>query len=207
MNFFRLNFAAFAFSVTLSVHAAIAPSAAEAKPLSVGATAPAVTVKTADGTAFDLGAALSEKPTILIFYRGGWCPFCNRELGELAEFEPKFAALGYQIIAISTDAPSGLAPTAEKNHIAYRLLSDRDMVAASAYQVAFRVDAATQKKYAGYKIALAPIPGEPDAVWLPVPTAYVIGRDRVIRFAYSNPDFKVRVPAAELLAAAQSAAK
>ncbi len=189
------------------VRAALAPSAAEAKPLAVGATAPAVTVQDADGTAFDLGAALAEKPTILIFYRGGWCPFCNRELGELAEFEPKFAALGYQIIAIGTDAPAGLAPTAEKNHIAYRLLSDRDMVAASAYQVAFRVDPATQKKYAGYKVALAPVPGEPDAAWLPVPTAYVIGRDRVIRFAFSNPDFKVRVPAADLLAAAATAAR
>lgn len=80
------------------------------------------------------------------------------------------------------------------------------MVAASAYQVAFRVDAATQKKYAGYHIALPPVPGEPDAAWLPVPTAYVIGRDRVIRFAWANPDFKVRVPAAELLAAATTAA-
>lgn len=191
----------------LSARAELAPSAAAAKPLAVGATAPAVTVQAADGTAFDLGAALSEKPTILIFYRGGWCPFCNRELGELAEFEPKFAALGYQIIALSTDAPGGLAPTAEKNHLAYRLLSDRAMTAASAYGIAFRVDAATQKKYAGYKIELALVPGEPDAAWLPVPTAYIIGRDRVIRFAYSNPDFKVRVPAAELLAAATAAAR
>ena len=191
----------------LSARAELAPSAAAAKPLAVGATAPAVTVQAADGTAFDLGAALSEKPTILIFYRGGWCPFCNRELGELAEFEPKFASLGYQIIALSTDAPGGLAPTAEKNHLAYRLLSDRAMTAASAYGIAFRVDAATQKKYAGYKIELAPVPGEPDAAWLPVPTAYIIGRDRVIRFAYSNPEFKVRVPAAELLAAATAAAR
>ena len=186
--------------------AALAPSAAAAMPLAVGASAPAVTVQAADGTPFDLGAACSEKPTVLIFYRGGWCPFCNRELGELAEFEPKFSALGYQIIAISTDVPAGLAPTAEKNHLAYRLLSDRAMAAASAYGVAFRVDAATQKKYAGYNIALAPVPGEPDAAWLPVPTAYIIGRDRVIRFAFSNPDYKVRVPAAALLAAATTAA-
>ena len=190
----------------LPTRAALAPSAAEARPLAVGATAPAVTVQSPDGSPFDLGAALAEKPTILIFYRGGWCPFCNRELGELAEFEPKFAALGYQIIALSTDAPAGLAPTATKNHIAYRLLSDRTMVAASAYGVAFRVDPVTQKKYAGYKVDLAPIPGEPDAVWLPVPTAYVIGRDRVIRFAFSNPDYKTRVPAADLLAAAAAAA-
>ncbi|MBC7367663.1 MAG: hypothetical protein H7343_12780 [Undibacterium sp.] len=46
-----------------------------------------------------------------MFYRGGWRPFCNREL---AEFEPKLTALGDQIIAFSTDAPAGLAPTAEK---------------------------------------------------------------------------------------------
>ncbi len=213
MNFFclsvlsALQITAALAALALPARAALAPSAAEAKPLAVGATAPGVIVQSADGTTFDLGAALSEKPTILIFYRGGWCPFCNRELGELAEFEPKFSALGYQIIALSTDAPTGLAPTAEKNHIAYRLLSDRAMVAASAYGVAFRVDSATQKKYAGYKIALAPVPGEPDAVWLPVPTAYVIGRDRVIRFAFSNPDFKVRIPAADLLAAATAAAR
>lgn len=208
MIFFRLvSILSFLALTALSVRADLAPSAAAAKPLAVGATAPAVTVTSPDGTSFDLGAALVEKPTLLLFYRGGWCPYCNRELGELAEFEPKFTALGYQIIALSTDAPAGLSPTAAKNKVAYRLLSDRAMTAASAFGVAFRVDAATQKKYAGYKIDLAPVPGEPDARWLPVPTAYIIGRDRVIRFAYSNPDFKVRVPAAELLAAATAAAK
>ena len=113
--------------------AAVAPSAAEAKPLAVGATTPGATLLNADGTAFDLGAALSEKPTVLIFYRGGWCPFCTLELGELAEFESQFTAHGYQIIAISTYAPAGLAPTADKHHLAYRLLSDRGMVAADAY--------------------------------------------------------------------------
>jgi len=193
--------------LALPVRAALAPSAAEAHPLGLGDVAPAVTVKSADGTAFDLGAALAEKPTVLIFYRGGWCPFCNRELGELAEFEPKFAALAYRIIAIGTDTPAGLAPAAEKNHVAYRLLSDPDMVAADAYHVAFRADPATAKKYAGFKVELAHVPGEPEARWLPVPAAYVIGRGRVIRFAFSNPDYKVRVPAAQPLAAAEAAAR
>lgn len=187
--------------------AAIASSAAAVHPLAVGATAPAVTVKTSDGKSFDLGAALAEKPTVLVFYRGGWCPYCNLQLSELARFEPKFLALGFQIIAISTDVPAGLAPTAEKDKIAYRLLSDRAMVAASAYQVAYRVDGETRKAYDGYKIDLAPIPGEPEARWLPVPTVFVIGRDRTIRFVSSNPDFKIRLPTADLLTAAEAAAK
>lgn len=195
--------------VIVSAHAAdlpIAASAAAAKPLAVGATAPAVTVKTADGAPFDLGAALAEKPTVLVFYRGGWCPYCNKQLAELAAFEPKFLELGLQIIAVSTDSPGGLAPTAEKDKIAYRLLSDRAMAASSAYGVAYRVDAETAEKYRGYKIDLAPIPGDDhDGRWLPVPTIFVIGRDRVVRYVTSNPDFKVRLPAAELLAAAQAA--
>jgi len=195
------------FAATVFARAELASSASAAHPLGVGATAPSVVLKTGTGESFDLAEALAAQPTILIFYRGGWCPFCNRELGELADFEPKFAALGYQIIAISTDAPAGIAPTVEKNHIAYRLLSDRDMKAASAYQVAFRVDDATVKRYADNKIELASVPGEPAARWLPVPTAYIVGRDRVIRFAYSNPDFKVRVPAADLLKAATAAVK
>jgi peroxiredoxin len=205
-RFVPVSLLALAALLPLPARAGVAPSAAEAKPLAVGATAPGVNLLNADGSSFDLGAAFSEKPTILIFYRGGWCPYCTRELGELAEFEAQFTALGYQIIAISADAPAGLAPTADQPHLAYRLLSDRGMVAADAYHVAFRVSDAVVEKYKAYKIELAPIPGEPAARWLPVPTAYVIGRDHIIRFAYSNPDIKVRVPAAELLAAAKVAA-
>ena len=52
-------------------------------PLAVGSTAPAAIVKTAEGTAVDLGELVRTKPTILIFYRGGWCPYCNTHLAEL----------------------------------------------------------------------------------------------------------------------------
>jgi peroxiredoxin len=184
----------------------LAADAASAHPLAAGAAAPDAAIKSPDGSSLTLASVLDEKPTLLVFYRGGWCPYCNRQLAELATFEPKFLALGFQIVALSTDAPAGLAPTAEKDKIAYRLFSDRAMSAASAYGVAYRVDAATVKAYRDYKIDLAAVPGEADARWLPVPTVFVIGRDRVIRFVSSNPDFKVRLPAAELLAAAQAAA-
>lgn len=193
-----------------SVLAAPAPTPAadakSARPLAVGSIAPDAVVKTPDGTTVALSTVFAEKPTVLVFYRGGWCPYCNRQLAELAAFEPRFLSLGFQIVALSTDAPAGLAATAAKNTVAYRLLSDRAMSAASSYGVAFRVDSATVEKYRGYKIDLAPVPGEPASRWLPVPTIFVIGRDRVIRFVASNPDFTIRLPAAELLAAAQAAA-
>ncbi len=183
-----------------------APSAEEAQPLAVGAHTPTVTLVDMEGAKVDLAAAFAEKPTVLVFYRGSWCPFCNRQLAALGELEPKLLALGYQILAVSPDTADGLKKMAGKNKLTYRLLSDQDMVASSGYGVAFRVSAKTQESYHGHGIDLTPIPGG-EGTWLPVPTVFIVGRDGVIKFVYSNPDFKVRLSSESLLAAAEAAAK
>lgn len=191
--------------LALGLRASVAPSAAEAVPLAAGARVPAVTVQTVEGAALDLAAAVAQKPTLLIFYRGSWCPYCNRHLAALGEIEPELLRLGYQILAVSPDEAPGLRTAAEKNHLNYRLLSDRAMHAAAAFGLAFRVDTATAEKYRGYKIDLAPVPGEPAARWLPVPAVYVIGRDGVVRFVHTDPDYKARLAPEEVLAAARAA--
>ena len=192
-------------SLLAAARAELAPSAAEARPLPLGAKVPAALVKTMDGAELDLAAAVAGKPTLLVFYRGSWCPYCNKHLAALAELEPELLKLGYQILAVSPDDPAGLATMTEKNHLSYRLLSDRKMQAAGALGLAFRVNAATVEKYQGWKIDLAPVPGEPAARWLPVPAAYLIAADGTIRFVHANPDYKVRLAAADLLAAAKNA--
>ena len=194
------------FVASLARAGSLPASAADAKPLGVGATAPAVTLTGMDGAAVDLAKVFAAKPTVLVFYRGSWCPFCNTQLAALGELEPKLLALGYQIIAISPDTADGLKKMAGKNHLDYQLLSDHGMEASMAYGTAFRISPEIEKKYAGYGITLTPIPGG-EGVWLPVPTVYLIGRDGVIKFAYSNPDYKVRLSSDALLTAAQAAAK
>jgi peroxiredoxin len=197
------------FAATLGARSAtpeIAASPEAAKPLAVGAHAPAITLTDLEGATVDLAKAFAEKPTILVFYRGSWCPFCNRQLAALGELEPKLLAMGYQIIAVSPDSADGLKKMTGKNHLDYRLLSDRAMDASLAFGVAFRVSAEMEKSYHGYGIELTPIPGGA-GTWLPVPTVFIVGRDGVIKFVYSNPDYKVRLASADLLAAAEAAAK
>ena len=186
--------------------AEIAAAAEAAHPLAVGAKAPAVTLTTVEGGDFALGAAFAKKPTVLVFYRGSWCPYCNRQLAALGELEPKLLALGFQIIAVSPDSAPGLRAMAGKNHLGYRLLSDRGMVASAAYGLAFRVPAATADSYRTRGVELAPIPGG-EGFWLPVPAVFLVGRDGLIKFGHSNPDYKVRLAPADLLAAAEAAAK
>ncbi len=179
-------------------------SAEEVQPLAIGAPAPAVTLQTAAGEAFDLGAAVRRQPAMLIFYRGGWCPYCNVHLGQLQEAEAEIRALGYQVLAISPDRPEKLAESAGKLQPDYTLLSDHAMAAALGFGIAFRVDDATLETYKGYGIDLEAASGETHHL-LPVPAVFIVGTDGWIRFAYANPDYKVRLSPEELLAAAKDA--
>lgn len=50
----------------------VANSAEEICPLKIGEGVPQLTLRTIDNEEFDLNRAISQKPTILIFYRGSW---------------------------------------------------------------------------------------------------------------------------------------
>ena len=84
-------------------------------PLLTGENIPQVKLPDAHGQPFDLSAAVAAKPTILIFYRGGWCPFCSKQLAGLQEIEGDLVKMGYQLLAISTDSPDNLQQVGREN--------------------------------------------------------------------------------------------
>jgi len=179
--------------------------ASAVRPLLIGATVPDVQLRSVASDAFALRDAVKTKPTVVIFYRGGWCPFCNTHLGKLQEIQGELAALGYQVLAISPDRPEKLAESAVNREIGYTLLSDSKMNAARAFGIAFQVDAATVAKYRDeYEIDLEADSGEKHHQ-LPVPAAFVVDTDGVIAFSYVNPDYKQRIDPQLLLAAARAA--
>ncbi|PKO18009.1 hypothetical protein CVU37_06685 [candidate division BRC1 bacterium HGW-BRC1-1] len=175
------------------------------KPLKEGDKVPSVEVFTAEGNAVNLSDLISSAPTVLIFYRGGWCPYCNVQLGKLATIEGQLAAAGYQVIAISPDAPEHLRETATKNKTNYLLLSDSSAKAIKAFGLAFRVDDGTVERYRAFKnpVDLEQRAGGQSHHILPVPAAYVIDTSGKIRYAYWDPDYKTRVNEQELLEAAR----
>lgn len=181
----------------------VAASADEICPLLVGQKIPTVQLKTHDGRGFDLNAAVAQKPTVLIFYRGGWCPYCNVHLGELQKIEPELLNLGYQIIAISVDRFEKLAPTIEKQQLNYTLLADDQAQATTAFGLAYKVNDAMFERLKGFGMSLEEASGQTHHI-LPVPAAFIVGSDGVIKFSYVNPNYKVRVRADVLLAAAKA---
>ena len=184
----------------------VALDAAQVCPALIGTAVPSAPIRRVDGTSTDLSAALAGQPTILVFYRGGWCPFCSTQLGELQEAHPQLLALGYQLLAISPDRPEKLGESIGKHKLDYTLISDSRMEAARALGIAFQVDDATLARYHEYGIDLEADSGETHHQ-LPVPAAFVVDTQSVVRFAYINPDYKIRVDAEVLLAAARAAMK
>jgi len=187
---------------TALAQAPVPDTAEKVTPLAVGSRVPKVNVMTIEGKAVDLPKLLFAQPTVLIFYRGGWCPFCNRQMSGLQSIEGELKKLGYRIIAVSPDRPEELKKSLGKHKLTYQLLSDSSMDAAKAFGVAFRVDDGTLAKYKGFGIDLEVASGQKHH-YLPVPSVFLIGTDGVIKFRSSNPDYKVRLSNEDLLAAAR----
>ena len=124
------------------------------------------------------------------------------QLGKLQKVEKELVAKGFRLLACSADRPEKLEPLIAKHELSYTLLSDARMEGARAFGIAYRVDDATLERYEGFGIDLEEASGETHHL-LPVPAVFLIDRETVIRFAYANPDYKVRLPTDELLAAAE----
>ncbi|NIA01082.1 redoxin domain-containing protein, partial [Massilia sp. CCM 8734] len=94
-------------------------------------------LKSSENATVSLSDVVSKKKTVLVFYRGGWCPYCNLHLSALAEAEKQILDLGYQIVAISPDSPENLRSTAEIDKVQYMLLSDANGVLIKEFGIAF----------------------------------------------------------------------
>ncbi len=86
----------------------------EAHGLPVGANAPLFTAMDADSNYFNLEKALKQKPVVLIFYRGFWCPVCNKHLGSIQDSLSMIEASGAKVIAVSPEKPDYLNKMAKK---------------------------------------------------------------------------------------------
>lgn len=189
-----------AFSIGLIPHLAraeFAPNAQSARALQVGDRAPDFIATHADGTTYTFSASRLKQPYVLIFYRGGWCPFCNAQLADLHTVEPRLRAAGFEVLFISTDRPDLLYSSLKDQKVSYTLLSDPGLRAAQAFHIAFHLDDEHYAEQLKWGVDLEKTTGT-KAHALPVPSVFIIDPSGVIRFVYSNPDFRVRLRAQEL---------
>ena len=178
-------------------------SAEAVQPLLPGMKAPAFELRTADDQAFTFEPDAMERPVVVTFFRGGWCPYCNLHLSEMRHAEARLKELGFDVWFVSMDRPAILVESLEEPDIGYTLLSDTSLSASRGFGIAFRIDDDMYERYKGYGVDLEETSGENHHV-LPAPATFIIGQDGIINFAYVNPSYDVRLAPAVLVAAAEA---
>lgn len=180
----------FAF-LSFCAHAQVAASATEISPILIGEKVPDLSVYDEQNKVVSL-ASIFNKPTVLVFFRGGWCPYCNVHLADLAKIEDQIIALGYQIVAISPDDFENVEDLEDKLDVKYKIYSDKKAAVIQSLGIGYQASDKTQQYISGVT------KGETTKV-LPVPALFVIDKNSEVLFEYLKPDITKRIPGKLLL--------
>jgi peroxiredoxin len=169
-------------------------SYAQQKPegLFINSKAPDFKVKDQSGAEINLKDLRKKGPVVLIFYRGNWCPYCNKELTRLQDSLQLITEKGAQVIAITPEASDGINKTIEKTKAVFPIIHDEEMKIAKAYKVGYEVDERTTGRYKSFGTDLLEINQQKKQAWLPVPAVYIINKEGSVTYRYFNEDYKKR---------------
>ena len=170
------------------------------KGLKKGTKAPAVDFMI-DGKKVALADIYKNQKVAIIFYRGHWCPQCNKHLSEFAAKAKDLEAKGIKLIAITPELQESVEKTVEKTGANFTIVSDVDGTLLSAFDVDFKVtDAYAGKVNEKLKVSIAQNNAIGEAK-LPVPATYIIDTEGTIIYSHFNPDYSQRASIEDIIAA------
>jgi peroxiredoxin len=156
--------------------------------------------KDQSGVEVNLKDLRKKGPVVVIFYRGNWCPYCNKELTRLQDSLQMITANGASVVAITPEAAEGIGQTIEKTKAVFPIVHDEEMKIAKAYKVAYEVDERTAGRYKSFGTDLLAINQQKLKPSLPVPAVYIVNKEGSITYRYFDEDYKKRPSVKDILA-------
>ncbi len=169
------------------------------KGLEVGSIAPVFKAEDVSNSTFNLKEALKESPVVMIFYRGHWCPVCNKHLGSLQDSLKLIEASGARVIAVSPEKPEYLNKMADKIGAEFTLLYDDGYKIATAYNVNFMPGTADKLIYNFALGAKLKSTHSDRSQQLPIPATYVISSRGRIIWRHFDPDYHKRASVRDII--------
>ncbi len=176
---------------------AVVKSKVTDKALQVGDIATNFTLPNASGKDVTLYDELKNGPVILMWYRGGWCPYCNMALHHMQETLPEFKKYNANLLAVSPEVPDSSISTKEKHELEFEVLSDVGNAVANQYKVVFKLTDDVAHIYEN-GFGLSNYNGN-DKGELPLAATYIIGQDKVIKYAFLDADYRNRAEPQDLV--------
>jgi peroxiredoxin len=166
--------------------------------LFINSKAPDFKGKDQNGVDIRLKDLLKKGKVVLVFYRGNWCPFCNKELKALADSLQLIKAKGATLIAVTPEQQEGIKKTIENTKAEFSIISDEQLKIMKAYEVEFELSEVNIKRYKNGGIDINENNGK-NGAFLPIPAVYVINKESSIVYRFFNADYKKRPTVAEIL--------
>ncbi|HEX8876012.1 MAG TPA: peroxiredoxin-like family protein [Phycisphaerales bacterium] len=176
----------------------------------VGDKAPDFKLPDAQGGEFDMKQARAKGPVIVTWFRGEWCPFCNKQLVGMQERLKEFEAAGATVVAISPQTMEHSEATATKDKVTFHMLSDEGFKVGESFGVRYEMPPEMKEQLKKYNLDLTKYnggtPGE-DGDELPLTATYIVDQEGTIRYAFLDPDYTKRASPDELLKALEQIKK
>lgn len=146
----------------------------------------------------DLTNMLKLGKVVIVFYRGAWCPYCNKHISHLQDSLKFILEKGASIIAITPETEPSIEKTILKTKASFNIVHDSSFAIMKQYGVAFKVSEATIKKYKLFGIDLEEANGNKGNI-LPVPATFIINKDGTIEFIHFDENYKNRMSVNEII--------
>lgn len=173
-------------------------SKAQQQQFKIGDKAPSINTIAHDGSSFDLASATKNGSVVVLFYRGYWCPFCNKQLKELNDSLEMFKEKGAVVVAITPENVQGVAKTIDKTKASFTVISDTTNTHLKLFGVNYKLDDKTLERYKGYGIDLVKSNSNDEST-LPVPAVYIIDKEGNFKYIWFEKDYRKRPTVKELL--------
>ena len=169
------------------------------KGLNVNDKAPEFSAKDQNGKMISLKNELKNGSVVLVFYRGQWCPYCNRALKQLEDSLQQIKAKAATVLTVTPEKQENISKTIAKTNSTFSILHDEGLQIMKLYDVAFKVDDKTIETYKKYGIDFNEANGDINGANLPVPAVYVINKEGKIVYKFFDVDYRKRSSVKEIL--------
>jgi len=157
------------------------------------------TLADAAGAPVTLGELVADGPAVIVFYRGGWCPYCNLALRTYQrELLPLLDRYNARLVAVSPQSPDQSLSTAEKAELSFTVLSDTGSRLAHDVGIAFQPAEEVLAAQRALGLDLKQV-NDAGSAELPMPTVLIVDNERTVRFADTHADYTARTEVAAII--------
>jgi peroxiredoxin len=169
--------------------------------INVGTTLPDADLLDPYGASTTLYRSVGDQLSVVVFYRGAWCPYCNIALNSYqSELVPELARRGVRLVAISPQAPDASLSMQEKNGLTFTVLSDPGNQLAKAAGILTAPSSEVRAAQLQLGLDLTAVNAD-GTIQIPMPTTIIVTADHLVRWVDVHPDYSTRSEPDQILAA------